>query len=87
MLSTESQPCSYLYSLLLFFGHYPSWLQCNTKILKSVFLNMKKGTKSSFVVTLLSSLSIMFGKIFTPIMLTKFMPKKMLVYSKKKKYA
>ena len=48
---------------------------------------MKKGTKSSFAVTLLSSLSIMFGKIFAPIMLTKFMPKKMLVYSKKQKYA
>ena len=74
MLSTESQPCSYLYSLLLFFGHYPSWLQCNTKILRSVFLNMKKGTKWSFAGTLLSSLSIMFGEIFTPIMLTKFMP-------------
>ena len=72
MLSTESQPCSYPYSLL-FFGHYPSWLQCNTKILKSVFLNMKKGTKWSFAGTLLSSLS-MFGEIFTPIMLTKFMP-------------
>ena len=35
---------------------------------------MKNGTKSSFVGTLLSSLSVMLGEVFTPVMLTKFMP-------------
>ena len=57
------------------------------KILKSVFLNMKKGTKSSFVGTLLSSLSIMFGETFTPIMLTKFMPIKIISIFEETKYA
>ena len=48
---------------------------------------MKKGTKSSFVGTLLSSLSIMFGETFIPIMLTKFMPIKIISIFEETKYA
>ena len=48
---------------------------------------MKKGTKSRFVGTLLSSLSIMFGETFTLIMLTKFMPMKSISVFEETKYA